>query len=336
MTSVVVAASDEPRVVPSAPAEVATITVDPAAARLPIEIVGRGVGGSLVRLDVATGEVTTQPVDPPAGPPVVLAADGWSAIPAWDGQDGWTVVADDGAVSIVEMPGVVLEWRHASPGLFWAFGTDGGDRRAIEIDISGAATGPVVSLPGTPLFADPTGAGMVVTAPGGTYVAGRSTNTRITTGQLLALGRSRALAYECDDALQCAHVVIERATGTRRPIELAFPPGTTIEAVAAWTTAQPFNADEDAALVLVFDERTGVPPQGGIIDLETGEFTEVTGRGDSAVMRWAPDSRSVLWLDRGRLRLFDRVTGESVDVAPELGLMTAFTTRAALPSVDGG
>ena len=336
VTSVVRAGRDE--LVRTAPATRASIVIDPAAARLPIEVVGRGVDGSLIRLDLATGAMTTQPVDPSAGPPVVLAADGWSAIPAWDGREGrngWTVVTDDGAVSIVEMPGVVLEWRHASPGSFWASSTDGVDRRAVEVDISGAATGRVISLPGAPMFADPNGDGMVVTAPGGIYTAGETSNTRITSGQLVALGRSRALAYECDEALECVHVVIERATGARRSVELAVPPGTTIEAVAAWTTAQPLNADADAALVLVFDQRTGVPPRGGTLDLVTGAFTEVTGRGDSAAMRWAPDGRTVIWLDRGRLRLFDRTTGESVDVAPELALMTAFTTRAALPTVDG-
>ena len=336
MTSVVAIGRSEPDVVP---AERTSIAVDPAAARLPIEIVGRGVDGSLIRLDLATGEMTTQPLDPPAGPPVVLAAEGWSAIPAWDGRegrDGWTVITDDGAVSIVEMPGVVLEWRHASPGLFWAFGRDGVDRLAVEIDISGAETGRVISLPGSPTFADPNGDGMVVTAPGGVYSVGEATTARITSGQLVALGRSQAVAYECDDALECGHVVIERATGARRPVALAFPPGTTIDAVAAWTTAPPLTGEEDAALVLVSDQRTGVPPRGGVLDLLTGEFTEVTGRGDAAMMRWAPDGRAVIWLDRGRLRLFDRVTGESVDVAPELALMTAFTTRAALPSVDGG
>lgn len=330
------------QVLPTAPGQSSiqvesSVVVAPAIAAFALEVVGLAVSGDLLRLDLATGRTTTQSfVDAPSGPPIVLAGDGWIARPSWDPRDDWLIVRDEGAASTSAMGDALTGFGHTPDGRFWAFEDDGAGGRVTEVALDGVPTGREFEVPGYPEGADPSGAGVVVAAPGGSYVVGEGASVRVTSGRLISLGRQRALALECDDALTCQHVVIDRATGVRRPITLdrAFGGRTSIRSATSWTTAQPFNLAEDAALVLSWDPFAADSELGGVLDLATGELIEITDRGDAAMMRWSPDGRSVIWLDRGRLRVFDLASRTSTDVSVDLPLLTAFTIRTALPSVE--
>ena len=333
--------SDSRATVPTAPGQsseqvVGSLPVDPSVGALPIEVVGLTVRGDLVQLDLATGRTTTQSlVDAPSGPPVVLAGDGWIARPSWDFQERWLIVRDDGVVSRSAMGDVMGGLIHPTDGLFWVFERSGPDGIVTEIDLDGAPTGRAFEVPGFPENVDPASGDIVVVAPGGSYVVGEDGSTRVTSGHLIALGVERVFALECDDTLECEHVVIERATGDRRPITLdgALGDHVFIRAVGAWMTSPPLNRAEDAVLVIIQDQ-FGNGSSGGVLDLEGDQLIEITEQGDAGKMRWTPDGESVLWLDRGRLRAFDLETRSSTDVAEGLALLTAFTIRSALPSVE--
>ena len=85
----------------------------------------------------------------------------------------------------------------------------------------------------------------------------------------------------------------------------------------------------------------------GVIDLTTGGYEPIGGFVDTPAMAWAPDGRSVYWLDRGRLTVFDRSTGVSTLFSDDLGTIIGFTLRpttssvvatapTSVPSEDGG
>ena len=60
------------------------------------------------------------------------------------------------------------------------------------------------------------GAGyLLLTGPGGTYSVTPAGVRRVTTGRLLAVGRSRWLTLDCDYHYRCTMVVIDRSTSNR-------------------------------------------------------------------------------------------------------------------------
>jgi hypothetical protein len=139
---------------------------------------------------------------------------------------------------------------------------------------------------------------------------------------VLASGPTRWLAFECDERLSCARVVIDRATRTRHRLASS----------ADSTDQNPGTISPDgktAALLLPSD---GVSPNGiQLVDLDSGAERPVevipnsTGnqldRDPSWV--WSPDSR---WLfvidDSGRVIIINRATGRATPL------------RTQLPSVD--
>lgn len=86
--------------------------------------------------------------------------------------------------------------------------------------------------------ADDTGY-LVVTGTGGVYDARPDGLHRITSGALLAVGRTRWLTTECDDRHHCATVVIDRNSGVRRVLSLAVDDSNTPYGVISPTEAPP-------------------------------------------------------------------------------------------------
>src|SRR5680860_1826076 len=120
---------------------------------------------------------------------------------------------------------------------------------------------------------DPLG-GIVVQAPGGYYVLTPDSRTRITVGQLHALGRRRALVRECDDRLECGFFVIDRDSGARERLHIDAELETQLQSagVGWWGLGTPLSPDEGALVVATFDN-TG--PDIGVLDLSTGSYTEL-------------------------------------------------------------
>jgi hypothetical protein len=203
----------------------------------------------------------------------------------------------------------------------------------VETSLDGVETGAVIELDGLyPQMVDPLG-GVVVQAPGGYYSLTPDSRTRVTVGQLHALGRRRALAQECDAQLECGVFVIDRASGDRERLQLDAELEDQLQSagVAWWAFARPLSPDEEALVVITFGN---AGPLMGVLDLSTGSYAALGGFENEPQAAWGPGSRYLYWLEGDRIMVFDRSTGESVPFSEGLDSVAAVTVRAFVGSAD--
>jgi hypothetical protein len=315
----------------------------------PVELVGLTVNGEMIRIDVTTGATVSTRVDGSVGgPPSVLAGRGWVLVPTFDPQvasdQEATVIYDDGSRSSVLVGAGWTGWPTflaSGNTTVWRIDSQeetGQPIRLVELTIDGSETGVTIELDGFyPQMTDPRG-GVVVHAPGGYYVLGPDSRARLTSGQLIALGRRRAVVNECDDQLECGYFVVDRSTGARTSLILdpALGERPSIELGGWWSFREPMSPDEGALLVLTWDNSGGGRQAIGVLDLATGEHAEIGGSMDQPMqMEWSPDGQRVYWLDGGRLKVFERSTGESVLLSDDLDRLNALTLRPSSGAADG-
>lgn len=306
----------------------------------PVELVTLTADGEVIRIDVATGAfVSTGGVGTSNGPPAIHAGSGWVLVPNFDPRIGSTVIFDDRSRTTIDLGGWWPSLTGAGDTAFWRADLDrnsGAPTRLVGLAIDGSETGAAIELDGFyPQMSDPLG-GVVVQAPGGFYVLAPNSRTRLTTGQLVGLGERRVVVNECDDQLACGYFVVDRATAARTP--LVLDPGLgerpAIESGGFWSLRRPMSPDEEALLVVTWDDSGGGRQVIGVLDLVTGEHTVIGAFVDMPQMEWSADSRRVYWLDGGRLKVFDRSTAESVLFSDDLGRLSALTLRPSVAAAD--
>jgi len=307
------------------------VEVAPALAGQPIEIVAYGNGRQLQRLDLTSGSFVTQLVRrSPFGRPRLIVGDEWVMLPSADPDQPTIVVGDDGVIGEGAY-GPTWQIAGTTDGMgLWVMSVDladGGAGPIERVPISGGAVESFV-LPGPPSRFDPSG-GFVVDAPGGSYRVDGDDVDQITTGELIALGSDVALAEECDGTLTCSVVVIDRATGQRRALDVERPLNdfllTSISIIGSASVAP----DGALAMVLIVNpvDQSSAQPTLGVIDLTTGAVVEVGPAQDIDEAVWSPDARFLLYNRGGRIVAYEPVTGDSHVVAEELFAVDAFGVR---------
>lgn len=313
------------------------IAIDPELSDLGVEVIGLTLGGQVVRVDPATGNTVTYDVAQSSGPSLIFAGPDWVFVPTvpFGARPGAVVLADDGTSTLIETGG---SWPFVmsddGSGRFWIIdepaATSNG-LRLYELSLDGEPTGSELTLSNYPLFVDPLG-GFVVDAPGGSYRVTPEGAERLSSGRVLAAGRTRLLVEECDEFLDCGYAVVDREDGERTTVDPAEEIGDrqTLDAIGYWVTDNAFNVEEDRLLVTFWDGLGDRRQHSGVLDLETGAFADFADlRGDgNLTVRWAPDGRSLLWLNSiGVLSVLDIETGESQRLSEDLGQLGAFALR---------
>lgn len=298
------------------------VAVAAAVAGQPIEIVAVGNGRRLMRLDLATGQYRDRRAPVPAfGRPSVLAVDDLLLFPPSDPSLPTSVLAGDGSVREVDIGAADGLLGAPTHGLWQIEAVGGTPTGVTPISVDGERLAPTIPVPGPPMGFDPAG-GVLVRHTGGTYSLGPSDRRRITSGALVALDATTAVAVECDETLRCATVTIDRADGTRQQLRVD---GGAVGALPGAT----IGADGRHAIVHVTVASAGSSSQPtlGVIDLTSGELTEVGPAQNIDEATWTPDGRFVLYNAGGRIVAYDPVSGESVRVADELIAIDTFEIR---------
>ena len=309
-----------------------SIAINPVVTPEKAEVIAVTRQGVVVRIDAITGSTVSTHASAQFGQAFVSAGDGWVVVP--DDRGGLSVIADDGSRSSVDLGGWFPPLT-SDGAAFWRAEFDqpsGQPSLLVETLLDGSETGAVIELDGFyPQMVDPLG-GVVVQAPGGFYSLTPDSRTRMTVGQLYALGRRRALVNECDAELECGVFVIDRDSGARERLQLDAELEDLLQSSggAWWPFAKPLSPDEEALAVITFGN---AGPVVGVLDLSTGSYAEL-GSDNEPQVAWGPGSRYLYWLDGGRIMVFDRSTGESVLFSEDLDSVAAVTVRAFVGSAD--
>jgi len=298
----------------------------------PVEIVTYGNGRQMLRLDLSTGTLVTQQVSrQPFGPPNLLIGDEWVMLPPPDPDLSTIVVVDDGTVTELPLGPIWQLAETADRTGLWVMSPElaaGGAGTIERMPISG---GGVEELPlvGRPSRLDPRG-GFVVDAPSGSYRVDADGVSQITTGELIAIGRDVALAEECDAALVCDVVVIERSNGARTKIDVARPLDDTFLTSIAIVGGESVSPDGALAMIRVVNasDRSSGQAVLGTVDLASGAFVEIGPAQDIDQTVWSPDSRFLFYNRGGKIVAYEPATGIGHVVAEALIAVDAFGVRA--------
>ncbi len=190
---------------------------------LPYELAVSTYGGALHRIDFAAGTVRTYPRNQNGENYVAFSPSGdLLEFTPWDASVLRTITLDgsptylstDVAASRAQQ--VVVD----GAGTVWLLTNDNlATAIASADDASQVVQLPAGSFDRGGILGDP-GGGLLAYTSGDLFDLDPSGATRITTGEIMALGADTAVVSECNEAFVCGHVVIDRRTGERQPFPL--------------------------------------------------------------------------------------------------------------------
>jgi hypothetical protein len=293
------------------------------------ELFGRTSEG-VVRIELARGRITQTampPLDSGGGVSFLVGPDR-AIVRPWDVVPGY--VAPD-ARAARPLPDALGSGGPALPGPdpqhFWVQGGSNSHPVMQLVDFNGLRVASSISLPSNtgPASSDERGY-MVFTGIGGVYDVGPSGVQRVSTGQLLAVGRTRWLTLDCDDHYHCERTVTDRATGARHTLGLGSTVGFPSDGVIS----------PDGSRAAIVDMGLSGDPTVHLIDLATGQDratgvsldTQQAFAGGTFV--WAPDSASLfVAASSGRLLIIDPRTARVSSLGTSLPLITQLALRVS-------
>ena len=271
-----------------------------------IQIAGYG-DGVVHRIDIDSGEIISVEATPigSSAPVFVMSDSNGVSVVAYDNVDGIRVEGDV-ATPITDDPFGGLMLAGPRPDTLWVPGDRSSGTYELY-DSLGQPTGDIILLPefaASASGADGAGGIVSLSTLGGAYALDPTGVERITTGELLALGPTAAVAEECDEAYNCGVVIIDRLTGDRSPFEdpvlaasLAEPPS------RAFLTGHAVAPSADVALLYEQVSHGFV-----FVELDTGRATTAPPPDPQSIVVWSDDGRAAVYLSDGRLQIFDRAT----------------------------
>jgi hypothetical protein len=167
-------------------------------------------------------------------------------------------------------------------------------------------------------MADPSG-GVIIHSSGRWFSIGPDTTESLGIGEMVAGDATMARLYDCPQLDDCGLWRTDRATGASARVPAAVAGGQRFIPTAWWTSDASSGISPDGRMVaLTVDDGTG---SGGIaiVDLESGEVTEVEARGNGQpVAVWSPDGAFVVFLDAGGVpTAHDVASGETFPVVTD-------------------
>jgi hypothetical protein len=291
------------------------------------ELIGLGAEG-VVRIQPAAGRITRTPLPPlnTTGPVSLVAGPNWTMVRPLDSVVGYLV--PDGQPAR-ELTGELSHGGPVAPGpddsSVWIIKVTSSGPVMTLIDTQGQPAGPTLAFPrdgGGQLTPDGTGY-LIFEGIGGAYDVRPDGLRRITTGAVVAVGPTRWLALECDDAYRCTTVAIDRRTGARRTLSAPSQAYRPFGVISADGARAAFFTTDPAGLTVTH-----------LVDIASGEDRVLPlpsqVNGDSSTLAWSPDGR---WLfvasPTGTLYTVEAATGQVRDLGVHLPPVSQIVVRPA-------
>jgi hypothetical protein len=334
---------------PSKPSPVTTLAT-PAGAAIPHEkgweIVGYGVAG-VVRVDPATGRVVLVPGPNaiPANPVQAIVSVAGHTLVTGYGSPA-LLFPDAGPVALA--PGDLADPQFVAegpdPGHLWITGTalpgpDGTAPTVRLVDWDGRTSSQLTLPP----YVSPYGGGMsdgagyvLASGIGGTYDIRPGQVRLITHGEVIAVGPTGYLVYECGDTPTCQAVLVDRATGNRRVVT-GLRPARPLDVVSAGIVTGRIAADGRHAAYESFSRAfsstssSPVSPELHLVDLPSGRDRTLDlpmSSDGGTVAAFSPDGRYLVAATlTKRVALVDTTTGKVLTLPPSLPAVSLVTVR---------
>ncbi len=314
----------------------AELPVEPAivtAALTPQRPIGRT--GLVVSAAVRTGGIGSLSVDdlelttwesPPLGRASAVLASPGNAVVALPGDgveafistpDATTMLGEQFTADAPMLPG--------PSGTIWV--PDDTDRatdvryRLLRLDgtVADDLGDPLVDVSDAMLLGSDGRGALVVERRGDVFVVGVDGATRLTSGELVAIGATTAYVRECDTVVDCTIVRIDRQSAERSEVDLAAPLTDSLGAVdgarsgALGSTVSP---DGNVIVSQLDAVRGGLEPvlQTVLLDVATGAVTFVDGRSDDQPIVWNDDSTFAALLVGSIVHVYDRAADDVVEL----------------------
>ncbi len=273
------------------------------------EVVAFGADGILYRIVFPSGQV--QAMRMAGWDSSAQAVAGEDAIVVFTSTDVSIIRDDEPIVRVPMLGGVtfVEAWPGTNQFIVTAPSPAGGEQQ-LSLGLDGTLT-PIdsTSLNGSAFWARsflPDGQ-IAVNRPGGVYAVGiDQTATRLSDGDLLAMGAAHYAVVECDAALFCATFVIDAATGERT--------AATLDALSAGNAFDDPSTriSPDGHTIVFADRSTGTRR---LLDATTGVTLDI---GDVNKFfhpeSWASDSSGVFTAENGLILFHPRDTGGRIKI----------------------
>ncbi len=223
-------------------------------------------------------------------------------------QDGWIVASTDTITAIPVEGGEPRRvgsggcggFPSAEPGHWWIYQCDGPVQELREIRLDdGVGVGTFTPPFPIPVSGD-SNAGLVITAPGGVYVAdGDGDIRRVSDGSGGVVLGSHVLVTSCNERLECEMLLVDPVTGDSRPVDVPLTAGFGFYggsvASIAGSRFVSVTYDGQGPLVQVIDVESGE-----VFDLP--ESSDIDRFGFDGVTVLSPDGRWLFWLSGGTVR----------------------------------
>ena len=290
------------------------------------ELVGYGPA-ELVRIQLGEGRIirTQMPSLQSSGPLYLVAGRDRVMVRPLDFVPGYVVPDGQPPDTVTALPQGGPAYPGPDANHLWIevdAGPGSAQREMALVAFDGTPTGQVLPSPDTfPLAGDGTGY-LLFARSDGVYLERPDGMVRVATGNLVATGPTRFLAEQCDPIPVCHLAVTDRATGAARPLG-PYPLVGDGVGSGGGVGVSPGQISPDGATAAV-TEYSPAGPVLHLIDLGSGQDRTIGGRvadgyGNSDVMVWTPDSRTLFYLDPlGKLRLVDARTGQVHDLGVAL------------------
>ncbi len=297
-----------------------------------LQLVGLGTSGDLVEIDVDAGTIrivdTGRSAPSAIGQNAMIVGRDWTLVPPVDifeydarsPSDGVRVRRGGPTEMLPSVLAPLYVLSRGPDDTVWKWDETSqwtGRTTASLYDVDGNVVVAAIDVPGFPGGSDAAGA-LISVATGGTYRTTVDGVTRLTAGDLLAIGPQFIVARECDESFACAILRVEPATEERIEVPstnetdsllggLYFSPGST-----DGRTVSP-----DGRHAVVTSQSDPGVLESAILDLGTGATTPLPTRDPftGGSILWGNDGHSVVFVDRtSRVVSFDLETMEAQEL----------------------